>query len=149
MYFWLVPILFRPLSTFQPTNFKKFACDTHFSDEFLNYSQSTASFSSLNTLGYAPWYNLSLKSHGTHGRLSDKETVSAGRKSCVLATFLLKPVRGPSLPICRATLFLFGGSYLPSRAPIFPVGANICPVGNPICPVTAPICRLRGLSLNF
>ena len=41
---------------------KKCAYDTHFSDEFLDFSETTASFSSLDTLGDAPWSTLSLSS---------------------------------------------------------------------------------------
>ena len=81
--------------------FKKCAYDTNFSDEFLDFSETTVSFSSLDTLRDAPWsilwtFNVrntcaslladegstSLRSNGTHWRLSDKETVNAGRKYC-------------------------------------------------------------------
>ena len=38
--------------------FKKCAYDTDFPDEFLDFSETTASFSSLDTLVDAPWYPL-------------------------------------------------------------------------------------------
>ena len=38
------------------------ACDTYFSDEFLDFSETSASLSGLNTLGDAPWYFITQQS---------------------------------------------------------------------------------------
>ena len=52
----------QSVATWSTSPFRKLACNTHFSDEFLDFSKTTPRFSSLDTLGDAPWSTLSLSS---------------------------------------------------------------------------------------